>query len=146
MTTNTKTSAKKRTELKQKIEAAEKRNADRSFGDYARGARDGATSFVKEHPIATVAGGLVLGAIVASFLPGKGRKLRKKASARSALMAGALADLAITYGTQFLSGAEKAAKAGQDRASDLGETLGDGVRSAGKTASRTISDVRSRFH
>ena len=131
MTTNTKTSAKKRTELKQKIEAAEKRNADRSFGDYARGARDGATSFVKEHPIATVAGGLVLGAIVASFLPGKGRKLRKKASARSALMAG---------------GAEKAAKAGQDRASDLGDTLGDGVRSAGKTASRTISDLRSRFH
>ncbi|ANY20640.1 hypothetical protein A6F68_02138 [Tsuneonella dongtanensis] len=136
----------KRTELKQKIEAAEKRNAERSFGDYARDAADGATSLVKEHPVATVVGGLALGAIVASLLPGPGRKVRKKASARGAVIAGALADLALTYGTRFLDNAGSAARAGQDRVSDLGETLGDTARNAGKTASKTIGDLRSRFH
>jgi hypothetical protein len=144
--TTSKKSTDKRTDLKNKIAAAEQRNADRSFGDYARGARDGATSFVKEHPIATLAGGLALGAIVASLLPGPGRRMRKKASARGALVAGTIADLALTYGAQFLDGAGKAAKAGQERASDLGETLGDSARSASRGAGRTISDLRSRFH
>lgn len=144
--TTTKKSTEKRAELKDKIEAAERRNADRSFADYARDARDGTTSFVKQHPIATIAGGLALGAIVASLLPGPGRKMRKKASARGAVMAGALADLALTFGSQFLDGAGKVAQAGQDRASDLGETIGDSARSASKSAGRTIDDLRSRFH
>lgn len=145
MTSNTKSTAK-RTELKNKIEAAEKRNADRSFGDYARDARDGATSFVKEHPIATIAGGLAIGVIIASLIPGPGRRMRKKASARGAVMAAALADLALAYGSQFLEGAGKVAQAGGERASDLGETLGDSARSASKSAGRTIDDLRSRFH
>ena len=136
----------KRAELKEKIEAAEKRNADRSFGDYARDAADGATSFVKEHPIATVFGGLALGAIVASLLPGPGRRVRKKASARGAVVAGALADLALTYGTRFMTGAEKAAKAGQDRVGDLGETISETARSASKSASKAVTGLRSRIH
>ena len=142
----TKKSTKKRTELKNKIDAAEKRNADRSFGDYARDARDGATTFVKDHPIATIAGGLAIGAMIAAVLPGPGRKIRKKASARGALIAGAIADLALTYGTQFLDGAGKAAKAGQERAGDLGESLSDSARSASRTAGRTIEELRSRLH
>lgn len=144
--TTSKKSTTKRTDLKNKIAAAEKRNADRSFEDYARDARDGATSFVKEHPIATLAGGLALGAIVASLLPGPGRRMRKKVGARGALIAGALADLALTYGTQFLDGAGKAAKAGQERASDLGDSLSESARSASRSAGRSISDLRSRFH
>ena len=161
----------KRTELKGKVDAAQKRNTARSqeqsLGDYARDAGSSATSFVKEHPIATVVGGLALGALIASFLPG-GRKVRKKASAKSAMLATALADLALTYGTQFLEASGKAAREGQDRLGDLGGTIAEGARSlgrsagslagdasdnarsagrgAGKSVARTIRDLRSRIH
>ena len=137
----TKTKSNKRNEIKGKVAAGQKRNKERSVGDYAREAADGATSFVKQHPIATVVGGLAIGAIVASFLPG-GRKVRKQASAKSAVLATALADLALTYGTQFLDTAGKAAKAGQDRLGDLGETLGEGARSLGKSAGETAGNAR----
>lgn len=146
----------KRTALKQRVSAAQQRNQERSFSDYARGARDGATSFVKEHPIATIAGGLALGVVVASLVPGPGRRLRKQATARGALLAGVLTDLAIAYGTQLADGAEKAARAGQDRLGDLGDTIGAGVRSLrgetqevaddfGSRAVRTLRDLRSRM-
>jgi len=156
----------KRTELRGKVDAAQKRNSARSkeqsFGDYARDAGSSATSFVKEHPITTVVGGLALGVLVASFLPG-GRKVRKQASAKSAALAAALSELALTYGSQFLEGAGKAASAGRDRLGDLGEAIGDGARSAGrstgeaagqagesardfgKAAVRTLRDLRSRM-
>ncbi len=146
----------KRTALKGKITAAEKRNADRSLTDYASEARDGATSFVKEHPITTVVGGVALGVLVASLVPGRGRQMRKKATKRGAVMAGVLADLALTYGTQILDGAGKAARTGQDRLGDLGGTIGDGARDArreagsftreaGERAVKTLRDLRSRM-
>lgn len=153
----------KRTELKGKIRAAEQRNADRSLTDYARDARDGATSFVKEHPITTVVGGLALGVLVASVVPGPGRRLRKQATARGAVLAGVLSDLALTYGSQFLDSAGKATSAGKDKLGDLGETLGDGVRGlrreaggaadsagsftrdAGERAVNTLRSLRSRI-
>ncbi|MGX7952538.1 hypothetical protein ACWPM1_08220 [Tsuneonella sp. HG249] len=166
-TTKPKANSAKRTELKDKVDAAQKRNQarseDRSLGDYARDAGSSATSFVKEHPITTVVGGLALGVLIASVVPGPGRRLRKKASARSAVLAGALADLAITYGSQLLEGAEKAASTGRDRLGDLGSSIGDGARSAGRDASsaagkagdsaseigkaamRTLKDLRSRM-
>ncbi len=144
------TAPDKRAELKSKIEAAEQRNADRSLSDYARDAADGATSFVKEHPITTLIGGLAIGAIVASILPGPGRRMRKKATARSAVMAGTLADLALTYGTKFLESAEESAKSGQERMGDLGETIADSAReasrSASKKASKALGELRSRIN
>jgi len=157
----------KRTELKSKIDAAEKRNQERSFGDYAREARDGATSFVKEHPITTLAGGVALGVLIAAVVPGPGRRLRKQATRRGAVLAGVLADLAANYGSQALDGAGKAARSGQSRLGDLGETLSDALaegarslrrqageasdgaesatRQAGKSATRTLRNLRSRM-
>jgi ElaB/YqjD/DUF883 family membrane-anchored ribosome-binding protein len=157
------TTSNKRTALKNKVAAAQKRNADRSLGDYAREAADGATSFVKEHPITTVLGGLAIGALIAAVVPGPGRRLRRKASKRGAVMAGILAELASTYGAQLLDGASKAAREGQSRLADLGETVvdsaqraqretgsladsaGDTARSIGKSAVRGLRDLRARM-
>ncbi len=161
------TTKQKRTELKSKIDAAEKRNEERSFGDYAREARDGASSFVKEHPITTLAGSVALGVLIASIVPGPGRRLRKQATKRGAVLAGVLADLAVTYGSQAIDGAGKAARSGQSRLGDLGETLGDALaegarslrreagdasdtagsitREVGKSASRSLRNLRSRM-
>jgi hypothetical protein len=162
----TKKTTQKRTELKDKVDAAQKRNRareEKSFGDYARDAGSGATSFVKEHPITTLAGAAALGILIASVVPGPGRRLRKQATKRGAVLAGVLADLAITYGSQALEGAGKAARSGQDKLGDLGEVLGDSARSlrksagdaaddagslsrdAGKRALRTFRDLRSRM-
>ena len=161
----------KRAELKSKVQAAEKRNEARSeqrtFVDYAREAREDATSFVKEHPITTIAGGIALGVLVASIVPGPGRRLRKQATRRGAVLAGVLADLAVNYGSQALDSAGKAARSGQSRLGDIGETLSDALadgarslrreagdvsdsagsltRAAGKRATRTIRDLRSRM-
>ncbi len=139
----------KRTKLRTKIEAGERRNADKSLTDYARDARDGATSFVKEHPIATLAGGLALGVLVAAVVPGPGRRLRRTASARGTALAGVLAELGLAYGTQLLDGAGKAARAGHERIGELGDTLGDGAlnlrREAGSKTTRAIRELRSRL-
>lgn len=156
----------KRAELKNKVDAAQKRNKareERSFSDYARDAGSGATSFVKEHPITTLAGAAALGILIASIVPGPGRRLRKQATKRGAVLASALADLAITYGSQAFEGAGNAARAGQDKLGDLGEALSDGARSlrrgagnaadeagsvtseVGRRAARTLRDLRSRM-
>ena len=162
----TKKTTQKRTELKDKVDAAQQRNRarkEKSFGDYARDAGSGATSFVKKHPITTLAGAAALGILIASVVPGPGRRLRKQATKRGAVLAGVLADLAMTYGSQALEGAGKAARSGQDKLGDLGEVLGDSTRSlrksggdaaddaaslsreAGKRALRTFRDLRSRM-
>jgi hypothetical protein len=161
------TTDQKRKKLRGKIEAGERRNAERSLSDYAREARDGATSFVKAHPIATVAGALALGAIVASLVPGPGRRLRKQATARGSAIAAMLAELGMAYGANLLDGLSDAAKAGQDRLEDLGDSVGDTARSlrreaghlagnagdsarslrreASKKAGRSIRDLRARM-
>ncbi|MXO74042.1 hypothetical protein GRI40_02250 [Altererythrobacter aerius] len=157
------TTPEKRMELKNKIEAAEQRNAGRSLGDHARDAREGVTSFVKEHPITTVAGGLAIGVLIASLVPGPGRRLRKKATARTAILGGVVADLVAKYGEQFIEGASNAAKAGQHRAVDIGSAIGSTARhlrheagdlasdagfrtrEAGERAARTFRNLRSRI-
>ncbi len=160
------TNEEKRAELQEKVAAAQARNEERSFTDYARDAGDQATAFVKEHPIATVLGGVALGVLVAAVVPGPGRRMRKKASARSAVLAGALADLAVKYGSELLAGAEDVARSGKDRLGDLGDSVADGsrglrretgyfagavadsaralTRDTGKKAGRTIRDLKNR--
>lgn len=155
----------KRNELKNKIDAGEKRNEERaeqrSLSDYARDAGTSATTFAKEHPITTLAGAVAVGILVASVVPGPGRRLRKQATRRGAVLAGLLADLAVTYGTQALEGASNAARAGQDKLGDVSETVGSSLRrgaaaladdagslseGAGKRAARTFRDLRSRLN
>ena len=64
----------KRTQLKKKIEAGEARNKARAeptlidrTGEKAIEAKDKFTAFAKEHPIATVAGGLALGILISGL-------------------------------------------------------------------------------
>ena len=66
----------KRTQLKKKIEAGEARNKAKTraepslidrTGERAVEAKDKFTAFAKEHPIATVAGGLALGILISGL-------------------------------------------------------------------------------
>ena len=158
---------KKREELKNRIEAGQQRHANRTVGDYAREARDNATAFVKEHPVATVVGGVAIGVIVASMVPGPGRRMRKKATKRGSALAAMVAELGLAYGTSMIDNLTRAARTGGDRLEDLGDALGDGARDlrrqaglqgsvasdtarrltrdVGKKTGRKVRDLRARM-
>ncbi|MGI9374616.1 MAG: hypothetical protein ACR2PC_00770 [Tsuneonella suprasediminis] len=135
------TPEEKRAELREKIEAAEARNEQRTLADQAKAAQQTATDFVKAHPLATVAGALAIGATIAAIVPGPGRRLRKKATRRGSALAGALAELGIAYGAQLLDSANQAARVGQDRLEDIGDSIGDSARSVRREAGYLAGEV-----
>ena len=157
----------KRAQLREKIGAAEQRHADRSVGDIAKEAAETVTDFAKRHPLATVAGAIGLGlAIGAMTRPG--RRLTR----RTGVLAAMAADTAVNYGLNAFDRAgtatSAAARTGSDGLHDLGETLSSAARSlrrdaayradvagdalrgtkrrAGRKASRTMRDLRSRLN
>lgn len=75
-----------------------------------------------DHPLALLAGSMVLGAIAASLMPAAwGRKLGGRLLGAAALAG----ELGALYGGKALSAAAEGARAGQDRLEDLGETIAD---------------------
>ena len=155
----------KRQELKAKIVAAEQRNEQRTLDQLAKDASETASNFVKEHPLATVAGVALLGlAIGAMTKPGRaaGRAAGTKASAFGSYAA----ELGIAYATGLFDAASEAAQSGKDRIEDIGDALNDNAgsikrkasfasgnaaaaaksltREAGKKAGRTVRDLRTR--
>lgn len=151
----------KREELREKIEAAEARNEARSVGDMARDAQEAATEFVKEHPIATIAGVAAIGlAIGAMTRPGR------RVGKRGAALAAMAAEFGMSYAREALELAEGAAASGKDKLEDLGDSIGESARGlrrdaayyadsttdkartfgrrAGKKAGRAMRDLRAR--
>ena len=113
------TTEEKREELRTRIAAGEERNEQRKeFADYAREARDNAVDFAKEHPIATVFGGVALGLVIGALTP-KGRRLGRRAG----VLATTLAEAGLLY-------ASDAALSGKDRLEDIGDGLASSARSA----------------
>lgn len=160
------TDEEKREQLREKIEAAETRNDERSLGDQAREALDSATEFVKERPLTAVAGVAVV-ALAVGAMTRPGRRLGR----RGGVLAAAATDAALAYALGLVDRAETAGSAalrgGSDAFEDLSETLGssarklrrdaayradvagDALRSSSRKASRKTSrglrDLRSRF-
>ncbi len=123
--------------LRAKIEAAEQRNADRSIGDYAREASDKATAFVKEHPIATVAGVAVLGlAIGAMTRPGR------RAGRRAGALATYFTDMGLAYASGLFDTAGDAVRHGGEKLGDWSDDIAHSSRKAGRRASRAAYDGR----
>ncbi len=123
----------KREELRGKIEASEARNAERSLGDYASDVRDGATNFVKDHPVATIVGGVALGILVAGFTR-PGRRIGRRAGERAGDTLATLAEIGLVYGTGLFDRASDAARATGDRLEDFGDSIGDRTRSLRRKA------------
>ena len=86
---------------------------------------------IDDHPLAMLAGSVVLGAIAASLLPASwGRKLGSRALGLAAVAG----ELGALYGGKALSAAAEGARIGQDKLEDLGETLADHSTEAGRKA------------
>jgi hypothetical protein len=89
-----------------------RRKDDRSLFDKA----------LDDHPLALLAGSVVLGAIAASLLPASwGRKLGRRALGLAAVAG----ELGAAYGHKAWDAASDGARAGQEKLGDLGETLSD---------------------
>lgn len=133
----------KREVLRDKIVAAKERLAERSLTDYARDARDNATGFVREHPIGTVGAALALGVVLAAIIPGPGQRLRKKVtkqvSNRASPLAAMAAEMGLAYASGFLDIAGSAARTGQDKLEDIGDSIGDTTRKVRRETKHRVS-------
>lgn len=124
--------------LRDKIEAAKVRSAEMA-GSSARKARD----FVEEHPVAVVAGGLVLGALIAGAFA-RSRRQDKTASGVIADGSAKLSKLAAIGAELAMAYAAKAAEAGKDgvgRLEDLGGTVGGKISEGGAEAKKRATDI-----
>jgi hypothetical protein len=136
----------KRSQIRKKVTAAESRNKTRAAtptltdraGETAVEAKDKFAAFARQHPIATVAGGIAVGILVSGFFRGSptrkaGRKLGEKAAGLAALGA----ELAVAYAQHAMEAANEARQSGA-------ETLGSWSDEAAEYLSGASESVRER--
>ena len=138
----------KRKTIKKKVAAAEKRNAERSertfldrAGEGAIEAKDKFTAFAKEHPVATLAGGLAIGVLIAGLFKGP-RQAAIKGGTRAAGLAAIGAELAMAYAAKALDAAKEAGSEGADWLGETGKTLGSKAREFSSEASDYAGTAR----
>ena len=140
----TDTQIEKRDELRAKIEASERRIAERTMADQAKEAAGVATNFVKERPF-TVLGGAIAAGLVIGLATKPGRRAARNAAtgtvnavnsaakgtanvARNASVKQVsrfgtlLADAIVAYGIKLIDDAMDTARAGQDKLEDIGDS------------------------
>ena len=136
-------SADRRDTLRARIEAAERRNAERTLADQAREAAAAATEYTRARPLTVIGGALALGLLV-GLATRPGRKVAARAvgavgSAASGAAGGAAAgvrnvaarggsqitalfgDAALAWGMKLLDEVLEGARTGQDRVEDLAD-------------------------
>lgn len=133
----------KRTELKKKVADGQARNDGRSTttivdraGEAAIDAKDKFVAFAKEHPLATVAGGVALGVLIAGMFKAP-RRAAARGGAKAAGLAAIGAELALAYAQQAMEAASDAGRAGARHLDGLGDT----ARSVGRDAAHRASDA-----
>ena len=135
----------KRTQIKKKVQAGQARNKAKTentttvfdrAGEAAIEAKDKFTAFAKEHPIATVAGGIALGVLIAGMFRGP-RQAAIKGGSKAAGLAALGAELALAYAQQAMEAASDAGKAATPRI----ERFGDTALSAGRDAAHRAGDA-----
>jgi len=167
------TSIDTRDELRAKIEASDRRIAERTLADSAREVAEDAGKFAKAHPL-TVLGGAVAAGLVIGLLTTPGRRLARStasgtaramgnaaegaksavgnaAKSRAASFGNVLADAAIAYGIKLIDEALDQARNGQEALSEAGDTAKEtarGIRreasSLAGTAADKVRDIRSK--
>ncbi|WDA40586.1 hypothetical protein [Erythrobacter sp. BLCC-B19] len=158
--------------LRARIEAAERRNAERSLADQARAAADAAIDYTRANPL-TVVGGAIAAGLVIGLLTRPGRRVAGKAlhSAGDAISGTAsrtsssvkglaarggsklgtlLSEAAVAYALTLIDEVVEGARTAQERAGDLGSSAGaqakklsaDAADAAGSAADSTRALAR----
>lgn len=137
-----------RDELRAKIEASERRIAERTFAEQAQEAAGAATKYVKENPLTVLGGAIALGLVIGA-LSSPGRRAAKTAatgaaSAVSGAVSGSaataaksvgtaakkrgtafgtlLADAIVAYGIRLIDEALDTARSGRDQIEDISDS------------------------
>jgi hypothetical protein len=155
-----------RDSLRARIEAAERRNAERSIADQARDAAEAATDYARAHPLAVVGGALALGLLV-GLATRPGRKVAARAAgAVSAAASGAassatsgvkelaasggsrigalIGNALMAYAMQVIEEVLDGTRAGQERIGDFSETAGEKARTVTATARKAASETKRK--
>lgn len=145
----------KRDALRAKIEASERRIADRTVSDQTKDAMGTAKDYAKEHPLVVVGGAVALGLII-GMLTRPGRRIAHRAAIGTAGLAGTAAaetreagraskrkairlsdivsDALAVYSAKLMDGAVDGVRAGQDALEDLGDGAARTARSLRRDA------------
>lgn len=121
-------------DIQRRVEAASARNMDRTSR-----LRQRTATFIDKHPIATVASGLVAGAIVAAFLPK--RQANPKNSARARKWSLLAIDTGLALAQRSWQSARAAGRAGQESLEQLGDRVSDGTAGLRKGIGRLTEDT-----
>lgn len=140
----------KRKNIERKVTAAKSRNearaegpslADRA-GETAIAAKDKFTAFARQHPIATVAGGLAVGILVSGLFRGSPtRRAGRSIGAKAASLAALAAELAVTYAQSAWEATEEARESGAKTLGNWSEDAADYVASTRTAARETGKSV-----
>ncbi|MFU7528891.1 hypothetical protein [Qipengyuania sp. ASV99] len=146
----------KRDELRARIEASERRIAERTLAEQAQEAAIAAGDFARKNPLTVVGGAIAIGLIIGAMTsPGR----RVASSAAKAASAGAaeltssaaksvgnavktrgsalgtlIADAAIAYGIKLIDEAMDSARASKDAAENIGDSAAAKVRALRRDA------------
>ncbi|WP_299192446.1 hypothetical protein [uncultured Erythrobacter sp.] len=146
-----------RDELRAKIEASERRIAQRTLADQAREAAEAATDYAKANPLKVIGGAIIAGLIVGAMTK-PGRRVAKRAATgavdavggaasgaarsvsgaakkRGSAFTALIADAVIAYGIKFIDEAMSGARKGQDVIEDVGDTASAKARELRREAS-----------
>lgn len=140
----------KRDALRAKIDAAERRNAERTLADNARAAATAAVDYTRAHPLTVIGGAAALGLTIGLMTrPGRdaARKVMgsatgavsgaassassgvKSVAARGGTAFGTLfGEAALAYLVTLIDDAAETARAGQERVGEIGDAAGTKAR------------------
>lgn len=152
--------------LRARIEAAERRNADRTLADQAREAADAAVDYTRANPLTVIGGALAVGLLI-GLLTRPGRRMASRAihtttdaisgtaaSARSGVsnltsrgatghsgsgLGRMVGEAALGYAMTIIDEVLETARAGQERAGELGDAAGTQAKKLSANASEAAS-------
>jgi hypothetical protein len=155
-----------RDSLRARIEAAERRNAERTLADQAREAAETATDYARAHPLTVIGGALAVGLLI-GLATRPGRQVAGKAvgavgaaahgvagSAAAGVksvtarggsrLATLLGEAAMAYAMKLLDELLSDVAAGQERLEGFGEDVGSTARNVGQKAADTTRAAASK--
>ncbi|MCW1381805.1 hypothetical protein OLX02_03105 [Novosphingobium sp. KCTC 2891] len=112
--------------IRERLDAAKARS-----GDLARSGTETVRGLVEEHPVAALAGGILLGALIARMLP---RAPVKTAGSRASALAALGAEIAVAYAAKAAEKGRESVHKLEDIGGAVGEKLSDGTSEAKKRA------------
>lgn len=158
----------KRDALRARIEAAERRNAERTLAVQAREAASAAVDYTRANPLTVIGGALALGLAI-GLLTRPGRQLAQRVAtgageavsgARSSAASGVkrvavrsgsqlgtlIGEAVMSYVMTMIDDALDTARSGQERAADLGDAAGAKARklSAGAADAAEAATARTK--